>query len=599
MVKRYTRKNRTLKGGGVTWELASGHGRTAKWRAKRRGAKGGGAVMYNAIITYLGYDAFITAYNLYRVDLDPRNLPLRDGSQPPRDVTHDNVLPFYLTAILEKNTRDDTLAASGLIPTLEIAIRERAEDMVRGPKPQLIPEDKAAALRHAERAKLEYTFLTELKRKSGVGGLGSSTNDLTALGHHENITYERDRALFSMPDCLEFIGSNCNKPHAHAEDFACSATVNQACKQGYRDELLQDMFGHDYTTFKRDYNKGPPRRWWKPRGGLSRNAAWKEQVRNRMRNKLNPSERQLADRWIRYMQTAGEDNPKMDHNIWLKAKAGILPNETPKARLLRRQNNFHTLLGTNPINLKAKEGLARITAVIDRMRGEAIGKQPGPGFGTIASSTSKNEKHSTHLQQKREEAEAAKEARRIQLEEITQSINSASGRTTEIETRLQKINDTFRGFREHKDGPAEMKIGEENKLNVEKAKLRKEKHNLEIKQLPQLRNKLQAASELEWWESGGKRGTKTAHNVVVDTGKMTGRWKNNEEARLRAAAAQSRRGGKEEDFIFGSFTNEERARLRRGGKRTRKHRKHKKKRKKKRKTKRKAIRKAKRKTKKR
>ena len=349
-----------------------------------------------------------------------------------------------------------------------------------------------------------------------------------------------------MPDCLEFIGGNCRKPNAHAEDFACAAVLNQACKQGYRDELLQANYGTDYARFKQEYKN-------------ARNTAWKNAVRARMRNKLNAKEKVLADLWI----ANGGASAKLNHNIWLKAKAGIQPNETAQDRLLRRQNNFRTLLSTNPNNLKAKEGLARITAVIDRMGGEVIGEAPGAGFGLIASNTPQT---STS-------------------EEITQRINRDKGRITEIETRLQTINDEIRSF-----NGEEMKQGHLDGLNAEKRRLEREKHNLESVQLPQLRNLLQDAPELEWWESDGKRGQRPAGTVaIIDGNEMTGRWKNNEE--------EEEEEEEEEDFIFGSFTNEQRARMRQGGKRTRKHRKHKKKRKKKRKTKRKAIRKAKRKTK--
>jgi hypothetical protein len=199
------------------------------------------------------------------------------------------------------------------------------------------------------------------------------------------------------------------------------------------------------------------------------------------------------------------------------------------------------------------------------MGGEVIGEAPGAGFGLIASNTPQT---STS-------------------EEITQRINRDKGRITEIETRLQTINDEIRSF-----NGEEMKQGHLDGLNAEKRRLEREKHNLESVQLPQLRNLLQDAPELEWWESDGKRGQRPAGTVaIIDGNEMTGRWKNNEE--------EEEEEEEEEDFIFGSFTNEQRARMRQGGKRTRKHRKHKKKRKKKRKTKRKAIRKAKRKTKKR
>jgi len=350
MVKKYTRKNRTLKGGSFSWRWDGAKG---QWVAVVVGAKAGGADMYNAIIRYLGYDAFIATYNKFRL---AKGLRARDGThRPEKDAGSREFLLLYLlpaTQLKMERVGANIPKTNEFMDALTKAVTERVGDThpphlpSSSTKEQKEKRDKDE--RHAVRADDEFRFLAQLKKKRGdLSGFGVKDNN--TFNHPDQVlAHCKDEALFGMNDCEKFIKGTCTKTH-HGYDhgYSCAALTgydrHRNPEQGYHDETLKAKYKY-FTNGWRSQNRSESQRDLKAR---------RRRLRSEMEDDLTSGERASV-------QHRHRDDKVKNVEAWLKAKI----NSSLKDRLIRRQKDFRFSIFDDGSN-KGIEGLERITAVIN------------------------------------------------------------------------------------------------------------------------------------------------------------------------------------------------------------------------------------------
>lgn len=305
MVKRYTRKNRNLKGGGCKWKVSGDGG----WYAEPDGVKVGTAMMMNAIIGILGQETFKELYDNFG--------GRRTASGPPTEVaSSDNFLDSISGAIVEKIRRKvadgDEMAVEQLLEAMNETVGERSEDLSGA---------------HGDRAKLERRLQLLFSSAAGKEVAGGSESrktlndavkqlknnksrkgvplDLKKIGQNAIVADEiqRQRAVMEMSNCDTYV-KNLGRCNMYGRALSCPAQGGR--DGGFHDKQLKDK--------------------WRKFGGLldwkslrgKAGTKKKNKFRAQMEADLTDGERVHANAILEAIHSTAKITP----DIWYAAKKG-------------------------------------------------------------------------------------------------------------------------------------------------------------------------------------------------------------------------------------------------------------------------------------
>lgn len=319
MVKRYTRKNRNLKGGGVVWRVDG----SGAWYAEPDGQKNGTAMMMNAIIGILGQAEFKRLYREFGGRVDGGGAPTITASG---DDFLTSILPNITAKIREKMEEEEEegeMAVEQLLEAMTTTTRERGED---------------SGGTHGSRAGFERELQREFSRAAGREVAGGSVTMKTINAAMAQLKKGKKRQKGQQIDLAEFtrdqhVGDKLQARKAVMETSNCARYVKGegACNMhgrvltcpaqqgrpgGFHDQQLRDK----YSNFRDAWQRKPRR--------IS-NKVWKASLRQQMWDDLTVSEKASAQEMIK---ESPDPNMKMNPTIWLQAKMGCSDED----RLSRR-----------------------------------------------------------------------------------------------------------------------------------------------------------------------------------------------------------------------------------------------------------------------
>ena len=311
MVKRYTRKNRNLKGGGCNWQQDG----SGNWVAvpSNINTKIGTANMMNAIIEILGQETFKELYDNFGGRRTASGAPTGYASSDKfLDLISSAIIEKIATLVEEDEEDDDVLQ---LLAAMNETVRERSEDLsgTHGDRAKLerrlqLLFSSAAGKEVAGGSESRKTLneaMTQLKKTKKRKGVQL---DLAKMNQNETVADEiqRQRAVMEMSNCDTYV-KNLGRCNMRDHEFACPA--RQGRPYGFHDKQLKDKyraFGGLLDWKSRDTFRG--------KKGMKK----KNTLRARMEADLTDGERELAKALLLEIHHTAKITP----DIWYAAKKG-------------------------------------------------------------------------------------------------------------------------------------------------------------------------------------------------------------------------------------------------------------------------------------